>query len=268
MSFRGLVLLGFALAAVDGFRVFRQRESPSTLAGEVGDAYSSEATFAVEAGDVGSSEVMLVVEVSDADSDQRSANEVLQLVNAERRKTGAPAVCLNDKLTRAAAVHTADMVRTGRLSHQGSDGSWPADRVTRQGYSWRAVGENIAAGQRDAQEVVRSWMNSPGHRRNILNPAYKNMGYASLPASDSWRRYHTQKFGTLQSGSGCSESPGPTPAPPSPMPTPPSPVPTPSGCVDKNPQMCPRWAARGYCSPSSPFYRWMIGECCRTCRGS
>merc|ERR1719362_409028 len=157
------------------------------------------------------------------------ASEVLRLVNEERKKTGAPAVCLNEKLGRAAAAHTADMVRNRFLSHRGSDGKWPRDRVTRQGYSWRAAGENIARGQTGAQEVVRSWMNSPGHRRTILDPAYKNMGYAFLPASDSWRMYHTQVFGTLQSGGGCNGHPEPTPSPqPLPSPTPPTPSPQPS----------------------------------------
>jgi len=78
----------------------------------------------------------------------------------------------------------------------------------------------------------------------------------------------TRTSGVRPPGGG---SPTP-PSPPSPSPTPsrrrsPSPSPTPpGGCVDKNPQMCPVWKGRGYCSPSSPFYRWMIEECCRSCR--
>jgi len=99
------------------------------------------------------------------------------------------------------------------------------------------------------------------------NPRYPGV-WSRAAYNQQWI---TQTSGVRPPGGG---SPTPPSRRRSPSPTPsrrrspsPSPSPTPpGGCVDKNPQMCPVWKDRGYCSPSSPFYRWMIGECCRSCR--
>ena len=83
---------------------------------------------------------------------------VLRLTNDERRKVGALALCLNSQLNTAAQRHTDDMASTGRLPHTGSAGSSVGQRVTRAGYSWIAVAENVARGQSDGAAAVRGWM--------------------------------------------------------------------------------------------------------------
>jgi uncharacterized protein YkwD len=82
----------------------------------------------------------------------------------------------NPLLDRAAAVHAQDMAQRGALEHEGRDGSSPADRVTRAGYRWRSVAENIAAGQTTAEQVVQSWARSPEHCANLMNPGVTEMG--------------------------------------------------------------------------------------------
>ena len=115
------------------------------------------------------------------------AARVLELVNAARaqeRKCGrqsfapAPALKPSTVLASAAAAHARDMAEHAELTHTGSDGSKPADRITRAGYAWRASGENVAAGQRNADAVVAAWLESPGHCANIMEPNFTEMGVA------------------------------------------------------------------------------------------
>jgi len=133
------------------------------------------------------------------DPEVNERNEVLRLVNDERAKAGASALCFNSKLVVAAKKHSDDMSNGGFMSHTGSDGSSFSQRMTREGYQWMTGAENVARGQRSPAQVMNSWMNSAGHRRNILNTAYKNFGYGNT------NNFHTQLFGTQRSGSGCSD---------------------------------------------------------------
>ncbi len=120
--------------------------------------------------------------------DAREVGEkVLALVNAARskpRKCGrasfaaAPALKLSAMLNRAALIHSQDMSNKNFFEHQGSDGSKVGDRVTRVGYSWNAVAENIAIGAEDAEAVVNGWINSPGHCGNLMNTQFTEMGIA------------------------------------------------------------------------------------------
>jgi len=112
---------------------------------------------------------------------------VLELVNrarAQPRRCGgedfspAAALHLSSVLERAAGIHARDMADRGSMSHAGRDGSTPSQRVTRTGYQWSAVGENIAAGQRDADSAVKSWLSSPGHCANLMSPDYTEVGVA------------------------------------------------------------------------------------------
>lgn len=96
----------------------------------------------------------------------------------------APALRLERRLELAAERHTADMVDNGFFSHVGTGGTTIGQRVTRQGYSWWTVGENIAWGQRSVQEVVTAWMNSPGHCSSIMNRDFKELGAARV--QDHW----------------------------------------------------------------------------------
>jgi uncharacterized protein YkwD len=103
---------------------------------------------------------------------------------------------VNDTLTRAALAHSQDMAKRGHASHDGSDGSSPGDRATRAGYAWRSVGENVAAGQLDADEVMRGWLSSPHHCENVMAPQFTELGlaFAVNPKAEQGI-YWTQLFG-------------------------------------------------------------------------
>jgi uncharacterized protein YkwD len=112
---------------------------------------------------------------------------VLELTNEARahsrtcgsqRFAAARPLSLSTALTRAASVHALDMVTHHFFSHAGSDGTTPGDRVTRAGYHWSMVGENIASGVRTPREVVAGWLASPGHCANIMIAGFRQMGVA------------------------------------------------------------------------------------------
>jgi uncharacterized protein YkwD len=124
------------------------------------------------------------------------AARVLDLVNrarAQPRRCGneqlsaVPALRASPLLARAASAHARDMADAGTMSHTGRDGSTPAQRVAHAGYAWSAVGENIAAGQRDADSVVKSWLGSPGHCANLMSPDYSEtgLGFATNDSSQA-----------------------------------------------------------------------------------
>ena len=122
-------------------------------------------------------------------------SECSRLVNAAReqdrrcgrqRLRATHALTLSATLTQAAAAHAADMAANDYMGHRGSDGSEAAERVTRAGYRWSSVGENVAAGQPDAETVVAAWLDSPGHCANLMGPQFREMGvaFAVAPQSD------------------------------------------------------------------------------------
>ncbi|MCT7353759.1 CAP domain-containing protein [Streptomyces sp. 15-116A] len=119
---------------------------------------------------------------------------VVELVNTERSKAGCSAVKVNSALTKAAQDHSEDMAATGTMSHTGSDGSSPDQRITRAGYSWSSYGENVAYGYSTPEQVMQGWMNSPGHRENILNCSFKEIGVGLAQPGHYW----TQDFGTAR----------------------------------------------------------------------
>ncbi|MEU9007425.1 CAP domain-containing protein [Streptomyces sp. NPDC048551] len=120
--------------------------------------------------------------------------EVLALVNKERAAVGCPVLTVNAKLTKAAQDHSADMAAHNNMSHTGSDGSDPGARITRAGYEWRTYGENVAYGYASAAQVMEGWMNSPGHKRNILDCSYKEIGIGLAQPGQYW----TQDFGATR----------------------------------------------------------------------
>jgi uncharacterized protein YkwD len=89
-------------------------------------------------------------------------------------------------LESAALAHAQDMAAHSYIGHEGSDGSMPADRATRVNYTWSSVAENVAAGQTTAEEVVNTWLASPGHCANLMSPRYSDTGvaYAVNPTSE------------------------------------------------------------------------------------
>lgn len=124
------------------------------------------------------------------------AAQVLDLVNAERTAAGLPELTHNALLSDAAAVHAADMASNDFFAHTGSDGSDIGLRVDRVGYDWGFVGENIAFGPTDAAVVMDLWMNSEGHRANILNTHFSEIGIAIDMSGAT--PYWVQDFGHLR----------------------------------------------------------------------
>ncbi|MFF5447648.1 CAP domain-containing protein [Streptomyces sp. NPDC012888] len=120
--------------------------------------------------------------------------KVVALVNRERAKAGCRPVKVNAKLTKAAQSHSRDQARHHRMSHTGSDGSNPGQRITRAGYQWRTYGENVAYGYNTPAKVMNAWMHSPGHRANILNCSFKEIGVGLSGTSHYW----TQNFATAR----------------------------------------------------------------------
>ncbi|MEU8570502.1 CAP domain-containing protein [Streptomyces pathocidini] len=119
---------------------------------------------------------------------------VVELVNSERSKAGCSPVTVDEKLTKAAQDHSKDMAEHGNMSHTGSDGSDAGERITRAGYSWSTYGENVAYGYSTPEQVMEGWMSSPGHKRNILNCDYKEIGVGLAQPDHYW----TQDFGTAR----------------------------------------------------------------------
>jgi uncharacterized protein YkwD len=136
-----------------------------------------------------------------ADTD-RAMLDAVNSARASPRSCGgqpyaaAPALNWSCPLAAAASRHSRDMATHDFMSHTGSDGLKLSDRVSAAGYSWSAIGENVAAGQRSVDTVLQSWLQSPGHCANIMNPAYRDLGAASAESSGSrYSPYWTQVFG-------------------------------------------------------------------------
>lgn len=131
--------------------------------------------------------------VCDADAAEFNPT-MLALINASRveaRMCGSnlrapvPTLQWNDKLAVAATMHGNDMASNNFFDHTGSDGLGVGDRATAATYNWRAVGENIAAGQLDQAEVHQGWLDSEGHCINIMNQLFTEVGAACINNSSS-----------------------------------------------------------------------------------
>lgn len=104
------------------------------------------------------------------------AQQVVDLVNVERGKAGCGPVGNEPRLASAAQSHSDDMADRSYFDHASPEGNHADHRIEAAGYSWSTWGENIARGQKDPAAVMESWMNSPGHRANILNCSFKQLG--------------------------------------------------------------------------------------------
>ncbi len=120
-------------------------------------------------------------------------DRVLELTNAERARAGLPALRWNAQLTQAAQAHSEDQARRNTLTHYGPNGESPGDRIDLTGYQWRSWAENAAMGYRSAESVMAGWMNSPGHRANILRANVTEIGLG-LAESSHGVPYWTQVF--------------------------------------------------------------------------
>jgi uncharacterized protein YkwD len=128
-------------------------------------------------------------------ADNSTEAQVIALVNKERAAAGCSPVTENANLTKAADDYSDVMAASGNMSHTGPDGSTMVTRAEAAGYTgWSTLGENIAMGQPDAAAVMKAWMNSPGHKANILNCSFKEIG-VGVHSGDGGP-WWTQDFGT------------------------------------------------------------------------
>lgn len=120
-------------------------------------------------------------------------NEVIRLVNVERAKKGLQPLKANWELSRIARLKSQDMINKHYFSHQSPTYGSPFNMMENFGIRFSSAGENIAYGQRTPQEVMNAWMNSPGHRANILSPSYTEIG-VGLAKTSTGVPYWTQMF--------------------------------------------------------------------------
>ena len=119
--------------------------------------------------------------------------EVLTLVNQEREKHGLNPLQLDAGVSKAADMKSKDMRDHHYFDHQSPTYGSPFEMLEQQGVEFKAAGENIAAGQQTAEEVMDGWMNSEGHRANILNPDFTHIGIGYVQGGD-YGTYWTQLF--------------------------------------------------------------------------
>jgi uncharacterized YkwD family protein/spore coat assembly protein SafA len=120
-------------------------------------------------------------------------DEVVRLVNVERSKNGLQALKINWELSRVARYKSQDMVNKNYFSHTSPTYGSPFTMMENFGIRFSSAGENIAYGQRTPVEVMNGWMNSPGHKANILSPSYTQIG-VGLAKTQSGVSYWTQMF--------------------------------------------------------------------------
>ncbi|WP_407268321.1 SafA/ExsA family spore coat assembly protein [Radiobacillus sp. PE A8.2] len=127
--------------------------------------------------------------IPNIDSAKQIEHQVIQLTNQERAKQGLPALTPDWELSRVARYKSQDMHDKGYFSHNSPTYGSPFTMMQNFGVNYRSAAENIARGQRTPQEVVRAWMNSPGHRKNILG-SYTHIGVGYVKDGNYW----TQMF--------------------------------------------------------------------------
>ena len=119
--------------------------------------------------------------------------EVVRLVNVERAKVGLPALKNDWELARVAKHKSQDMATKKYFDHTSPTYGSPFTMMKNYGISYRSAGENIAQGQRTAAEVVNAWMNSSGHRANILNKNFTHIGVGYVANGNYWTQMFIQK---------------------------------------------------------------------------
>lgn len=121
------------------------------------------------------------------------ADQVIDITNRERTSRGLVALKGNDKLHQAAQAYAEFMAARDKLSHTLDGNVW--DRIEHVGYSYSTCGENIAWNYTTPAQVMEGWMESTGHRANILNPAFREIG-VGIATNEKGEKYHCQVFGT------------------------------------------------------------------------
>jgi uncharacterized protein YkwD len=124
--------------------------------------------------------LLLTTRVFASGENEISAENVTALMNVYRAEAGLGPLRLDTKLTRAAEGRMHDMIDGEWWSHESPDGTPPFVWITAANYNYVAAAENLAAGFETARLLVQSWIESPGHRANILNPLYADCGIAII----------------------------------------------------------------------------------------
>jgi len=121
------------------------------------------------------------------------AKETARLVNVERAKVGLSSLAIDGQLSKIATIKAEDMNKNNYFAHISPTYGSPWDMAKQFGYTYRSFGENIAHGQRTPADVVKAWMNSPGHKANILSDSYTNIG-AGIAKDSAGRIYWVHMF--------------------------------------------------------------------------
>jgi len=119
--------------------------------------------------------------------------KVVELVNKERAKAGLKALKMNSELSKVATLKSQDMAKNNYFDHNSPTYGSPFDMMKRFGITYRTAGENIAMGQTSPEQVMNGWMNSPGHRANILKASFTQIG-VGVAKNSAGRLYWTQQF--------------------------------------------------------------------------
>lgn len=121
------------------------------------------------------------------------ALQVVELVNQARQASGLPALAIDPRLTQVAAAHSRQMASSGTMAHEGIGDGTAGERIRAAAPGASRTAENVAMGQADAAAVMRGWMDSPGHRANILDPRLRSIGVEVAVGADG-APYWTQAF--------------------------------------------------------------------------
>src|SRR5699024_7945689 len=119
--------------------------------------------------------------------------KVVELTNKERSKNGLPALKTDVELSKVAREKSNDMMKNKYFSHDSPTYGSPFDMMKQFGIKYSAAGENIAMGQRTPEEVVKGWMNSDGHRANILNKNFTHIGVGYVENGNYWTQMFISK---------------------------------------------------------------------------
>ena len=128
-----------------------------------------------------------------AEGISEAAAKVIELTNAERRKNGLPDYQADAQLSNVATVKSNDMQQNNYFSHTSPTHGSPFDMIRDHGVSYSSAGENIAQGQRTPEQVVQSWMNSEGHRKNILSAQFTHIGVGYNEQGHYWTQMFISK---------------------------------------------------------------------------
>ena len=200
------VILFVVLTMFVGGVLQAQADPPDRGATEIGEAVYWEGVAGATAVaspnlPVASSDHFIYLPVAINQSLPQEVQAVLDLVNAERAQAGCSPLRAQNQLLQAAQGHSQDMALRDFFSHTSWDGRSPWDRIQATGYTYTRAGENIAAGYRTPETAVAAWMNSSGHRANILNCSFTEtgVGYYYLQndtGNVNYHHYWTQVFAT------------------------------------------------------------------------